>query len=71
MEGEIIMRFIAGNFMYHVREVPDSSYGYVYKIYMDADTEFDEPILKYTVYRFSNVPVFVQNIQDSYALDEL
>lgn len=72
MEGKEVMRFIAGlTHEYSVREVEDIDYGYIYKIYALPDWELDEPVLKYTVYRYSLVEAFVQNIVDGHAMEGL
>lgn len=69
MEGKEITRFIAGHdHEFVVREVDDIDYGSIYKIYA---IENEEPELVQTVYRIKFLPIFMQNIRDAYAMEDL
>lgn len=74
LKGKEIKQFMTnGDHVYSVREVEDIDYGVVYKIYglPDAGDEWSEPFLVNTVYRFSALDVFIQNIQDGHYFEGL
>lgn len=75
MKGSEIRRFVTnGNHTYSVREVDDKDYGVVYKIYALPDEDSGMPIAPqfiYTVYRYSNLDAFIQNIYDSHVMDNI
>ena len=66
MEGKRVGGFRTGGELYQIMEVPDHTYGYVWKIYLIPDNPEEEPEQIYpTIYREDAVEVFVQNLIDS------